>query len=105
MRLSSAGTAGPVTPFTANPSAPEVQSAEVYGKALFNSQSFEEWAKLEDVDLASIFFVTTAFLGLLRASVKGGVEDATASVINVSSAVTHFDISHGVVSLFFHFPC
>lgn len=95
----SAGFPGPnVGPFISDPSAPEVQSAEAYGKALFDSQSFEDWSKLEDLLLAPIFFVTSAFLGLLAASVEGGMENATASVINNTSAVTHFDISHGVVS-------
>lgn len=94
----SAGALGPVVPFTSNPSAPEVKSADAYGKALFNSQSFEEWSKLEDLNLATIFFVTSAFLGLLAASVKGGKENATASVINITSCVTHFDLSQGVVS-------
>lgn len=94
----SAGGPGPYAHFVNDPSAPEVKSADAYGKALFDSQSFEEWSKLEDLTLAAIFFVTSAFLGLLAASVKGGMENATASVINITSGVTHFDLSHGLVS-------
>lgn len=95
----SAGAAGPTAHFSHNSNAPELQSAEKYGKALFDSQSFEDWSKLEDIDIASLFFVTTAFLGLLVASTKNA-EGSTASVINITSATTHSYLHHGVVSCF-----
>ncbi|THG97302.1 hypothetical protein EW145_g7641 [Phellinidium pouzarii] len=70
------------------------QSFEAYGKTLFDIQSFEQWEAVSRINVASVFFVTTAFLGLLDASTHG-LEGATASVINISSTVAHGTLSWG----------
>lgn len=81
-----------------DPTAPERKDTATYGKALFESHSFQPWEDMFRVNVASIFFVTSAFLGLLDASTQG-VESMTASVINISSAVAAMRISHSLVSL------
>ena len=80
----SAGITGPVTEFFGNTSAPEHKDAETLGRALFDHQSFEDWADVQATNTSSIFFVTTAFLGLLA---KGSedVPNYTSSVINITS--------------------
>ena len=80
----SAGQGGPFSLFLANKEAPENKTAESLGTALFNSETFESWGSHSSVNLASIFFVTTAFLGLLA---KGSDDIAGywSSVINITS--------------------
>ncbi|KII83025.1 hypothetical protein PLICRDRAFT_47438 [Plicaturopsis crispa FD-325 SS-3] len=82
--VNNAGQVGPTSPFFANPDAPERKDAETIGQALFDNESFEEWGSLYTINTFSIFFVTTAFLGLLE---KGSRERAgyTSSVINTTS--------------------
>ncbi|KIM30822.1 hypothetical protein M408DRAFT_15274 [Serendipita vermifera MAFF 305830] len=60
------------------------------GKAVFESETFEEWSALFNVNLASIFFTTFAFLSLLEDGAKDLDERFTShkhstSVINISS--------------------
>jgi NAD(P)-dependent dehydrogenase (short-subunit alcohol dehydrogenase family) len=52
--------------------------------ALFNNESPEQWSDLYSINAFSIFFVTTAFLGLLA---KGSEDkkNHTSCVINVTS--------------------
>lgn len=52
--------------------------------ALFNNESFEGWTDLYAINSASIFFVTTAFLGLLA---KGSEDEENywSSVVNTTS--------------------
>ena len=80
----SAGQLGPTSPFFNDKEAPEHKTAESLGTALFNCHSFESWASHSSVNLASIFFVTTAFLGLLA---KGSedIQGYWSSVINITS--------------------
>ena len=59
--------------------------------------SFEDWGSLAQTNVASVFFVTMAFLSLLEESTKHG-EKHMASVINMSSAGSHMSISFGYVS-------
>jgi NAD(P)-dependent dehydrogenase (short-subunit alcohol dehydrogenase family) len=82
--VNNAGQDGPRSPFLSDPSAPESQTAESLGTALFNHESFKEWADHYTVNSASIFFVTTAFLGLLA---KGSEDEEgyLSSVINITS--------------------
>lgn len=47
-----------------NPDAPERQNTESLGLGLFN-ESLDGWQDLYAINTFSIFFVTTAFLGLL----------------------------------------
>ena len=86
----------PVSPFFNQMDAPEHASAETLGRALFESESFESWAQIYTVNSASIFFVTTAFLGLLAK----GSEDRpgyTSCVINNSSISAHIKLAQNHV--------
>ena len=80
----SAGQLGPVSPFFNDKEAPEHKSAESLGTALFNCHSFESWSSHSTVNLASIFFVTTAFLGLLARGSED-IHGYWSSVINITS--------------------
>lgn len=77
-----------------DPNAPEHKSTAVYGKALFDSQNFKEWEATYAVNTAAIFFVTTAFLELLEAGAHDpSTPGETASVINITSTATQFNVS------------
>lgn len=80
----SAGQTGPLSKFFNDLSAPQHQSPETLGQAMFENESFEGWADLYTINSSSIFFVTMAFLGLLA---KGSEDRAgyTSCVINISS--------------------
>ncbi|KAI0755311.1 NAD(P)-binding protein [Daedaleopsis nitida] len=82
--VNNAGQTGPVSRWFGNPDAPERASPESIGRSLFEGESFESWGELYNVNTFSIFFVTTAFLGLLA---KGSedVPGYTSSVINITS--------------------
>jgi len=73
-----------MSPFLGDPSSPERKDAETLGHALFNNETPQQWADLYAINTFSIFFVTTAFLGLLD---KGSldVEGFSSSVINITS--------------------
>lgn len=62
--------------------------------------SFADWGDLAQINVASVFFVTMAFLGLLEESSKREVrgQKHMASVINISSAGPHMNMSLGYVS-------
>ena len=96
----SAGQIGPVSPFLNNKEAPENKTAESLGTALFNCQSFESWGSHFSVNLSSIFFVTTAFLGLLAK----GSEDVPgywSSVVNITSISGIIKLAQNHVRLMF----
>ncbi|KAI0632069.1 short-chain dehydrogenase [Trametes polyzona] len=82
--VNNAGQTGPVSRWFEDPNAPERKNAETIGRALFEGESFESWGDLYKINTFSVFFVTTAFLGLLA---KGTEENPayTSSVINVTS--------------------
>lgn len=82
--VNNAGQNGPTSPFLGNPSAPERKDAETLGQALFNNETPQQWADLYAINTFSIFFVTTAFLGLLDKG-SSDVERFSSSVINVTS--------------------
>jgi hypothetical protein len=80
----SAGQVGPCSPFLNELSAPQHADAETLGKALFESESPEEWGSLFTINTAALYFVTVRFMGLLAK----GSEDVptwTSSVINTTS--------------------
>ncbi|KAG9105624.1 hypothetical protein FRC07_009147, partial [Ceratobasidium sp. 392] len=82
--FNNAGQGGPKSPFVTDEDAPERKDAATFGNALFDSEQLEEWGQLYTVNVAGIFFVTTAFLGLLqKASEQRGAWSA--AVINISS--------------------
>ncbi|TFK27993.1 short-chain dehydrogenase [Coprinopsis marcescibilis] len=82
--VNNAGQVGPVSRFLQDPSAPESKDAETLGTAVFEGEGIDEWANLFTINTFSIFFMTTAFLGLLA---KGSedVQDHWSSVVNISS--------------------
>jgi len=84
--VNNAGQTGPVSPFLDDPTAPEHKDAETLGRALFENESPNEWADLYSVNTFPLFFVTTAFLGLLdKGSREREREGYTSSVINITS--------------------
>ena len=96
----SAGQVGPISSFMGDPDAPERRDAESLGLGLFN-ESLEGWGDLYAINAFSIFFVTTAFLGLLA---KGSedVKDYWSSVINITSISGHIKIAQNHASYFCH---
>ena len=82
--LDSAGQVGPMTPFLSSENAPERKDASTLGQAMFDNDTFEDWANLFKINTFSIYYVTNAFLGLLDAA---GREKTgyTSSVINITS--------------------
>jgi len=82
--VNNAGQLGTTSPFLNDKEAPENKTAESLGTALFNCQSFENWRSHFSVNLSSIFFVTTAFLGLL-AKGSDDIPGYWSSVINITS--------------------
>ncbi|KAF7795373.1 hypothetical protein EIP86_006530 [Pleurotus ostreatoroseus] len=87
-----AGQTGPLSKFFNDTDAPEHQSAETLGRALFDNESFEGWSEVYSINSASIFFVTTAFLGLLAK----GSEDRPgyeSCVVNISSISGHMKLA------------
>lgn len=82
--INNAGQVGPCSPFMNDPSAPERKDAESIGLGLFNNEGFDSWGKLYEINTFSIFFMTTAFLGLL-AKGSGDREGWWSSVINITS--------------------
>lgn len=94
----SAGQVGPYSQFFNDLSAPEHKDAETLGTALFNNESFEGWADLYKINSASIFFVTTAFTGLLAKGSKD-VEGHWSSVVNITSMSGVIKLAQNHVSL------
>ncbi|KAF8588555.1 short-chain dehydrogenase [Ramaria rubella] len=82
--VNNAGQVGPVAPFFSDPSAPECKDTATLGRALFDSQSLESWGDLYAVNVASLFFVSTAFLGLLEKATKE-TPGYTSVIINITS--------------------
>jgi len=82
--INNAGQVGPKIKFFKDPSAPERADPETLGKALFDNEGFEDWSDLFSINTSSLYFVTTAFLGLLdKATRTDG--PFSASVINITS--------------------
>ncbi|KAG9120998.1 Splicing factor [Ceratobasidium sp. 392] len=82
--FNNAGQSGPKSPFFNDESAPENKDPHTLGSSMFDTEEFEEWNSLYTINASSIFFVTTAFLGLLhKASEERGAWSA--GIINTSS--------------------
>lgn len=84
IRTTSAGITGPVSRFFNDTSLPQHQDAETLGRAMFENESFEEWADVYKSNTFSVYFMTMAFLGLLA---KGSedVDGYTSCVVNITS--------------------
>ncbi|KAH9925389.1 NAD(P)-binding protein [Epithele typhae] len=95
--VNNAGQVGPVSPWFEDPNAPQRASADATGRALFADASFDDWAQIYSVNTFSIWFVTTAFLGLLT---KGSddVSGYTSSVVNITSVSGHVKLSQNHAS-------
>ncbi|KAF8699665.1 Enoyl-(Acyl carrier protein) reductase, partial [Rhizoctonia solani] len=79
--INNAGRVGATSGFLSDPNAPECSDTETLGKALFHNESFE-------VNVSSVFFVSTAFLGLLENASKAREAETggwSSSIINISS--------------------
>lgn len=65
---------------------------------MFNNETFEGWADLYAINSASIFFVSTAFLGLLA---KGSEDVAGywSSIINITSISGQIKVAQEHVSI------
>ncbi|KAJ1307466.1 hypothetical protein OPQ81_001566 [Rhizoctonia solani] len=82
--FNNAGRSGPKSPFFIDESAPENKDPHTLGSSMFDAEEFEDWSSLYTTNASSIFFVTTAFLGLLhKASEERGAWSA--GIINTSS--------------------
>lgn len=84
LTLTSAGIVGPVSKFFNQLDSPEHASAETLGQALFDNESFEAWENVYRTNTFSIFFTTTALLGLLEKGSKD-MESWSSVVINTTS--------------------
>nr|VWO96157.1 Fumarate reductase flavoprotein subunit (EC [Ganoderma boninense] len=82
--VNNAGQTGPVSPWLEDPNSPQRQNSETIGRGLFEGESFESWSSIYSVNAFSVFFVSTAFLGLLS---KGSEDVAgyTSSIVNITS--------------------
>ena len=83
--LYSSGKVGPVSHFFSDLAAPQHADASTLGRALFDNEGFESWSSLHAVNTTSIFFVTTAFLGLLTCGASEEGTGGYSSVVNVTS--------------------
>ncbi|KAG8706880.1 Splicing factor [Ceratobasidium sp. 395] len=82
--FNNAGQSGPKSPFFNDESAPENKDPHTLGSAIHFTLFVVEWNNLYTINTSSIFFVTTAFLGLLhKASEERGAWSA--GIINTSS--------------------
>ena len=81
--VNNAGQTGPMSFWMADESAVQNRDAEAFGAGLL-AEDQDGWASVFAANAQSIFFVTTAFLGLLA---KGAARHGayTASVINITS--------------------
>ncbi|KAF5338988.1 hypothetical protein D9611_008703 [Ephemerocybe angulata] len=82
--VNNAGQVGPVSNFFNKTDSPEHKDVETLGQALFDNEDMDGWKNLYQINVAALFFVTTAFLGLLA---KGSedVKDFWSNVINITS--------------------
>ncbi|KAH9035590.1 short-chain dehydrogenase [Lactarius hengduanensis] len=82
--VNNAGIVGPVSHFLNNPDAPQNANAETLGSALFNDDGPDAWSTLYKTNAFSIYYMTTAFLGLLDKGSRD-IEGYTSSVVNITS--------------------
>ncbi|PCH39296.1 NAD(P)-binding protein, partial [Wolfiporia cocos MD-104 SS10] len=100
--VNNAGISGPLTPFLNDPRAPELASPAALGRALFAGGSFDDWAGVFGVNTSAVYFVTSAFLGLLAAG-SADVPDYTACVVNVTSLSGSNKLTQGQLTAGVHF--
>ncbi|KAL1745101.1 hypothetical protein HDZ31DRAFT_37139 [Schizophyllum fasciatum] len=81
--VNNAGQVGPCSNFMSNPDAPENKDAEAFGMTLFKEDQ-QGWSDVFAINNHSIFFVSSAFVGLLA---KGAADYGaySSSIINITS--------------------
>ncbi|KAF8752777.1 Enoyl-(Acyl carrier protein) reductase [Rhizoctonia solani] len=79
-----AGRVGATSGFLSDPNAPECSDTDTLGKALFYNESFEGWSTAFSVNVSSVFFVSTAFLGLLENASKAREAETGDGVLQLS---------------------
>ena len=90
-----------MSPWFEDPNSPQRQNAETIGRGLFEGESFESWASIYSVNAFSVFFVSTAFLGLLS---KGSEDVAgyTSSIVNITSVSGQVKLSQNHVRILYY---
>jgi len=96
----SAGQVGPTSPWLNEPDSPELKDGDSMGKAMFN-EDFTAWGELYNINVFSVFFVTSAFLGLLERGSKDFGPVFTSSVINTTSISGVIKLAQDHVCFFF----
>jgi NAD(P)-dependent dehydrogenase (short-subunit alcohol dehydrogenase family) len=81
----SSGAVGPRTRWLNTKDAPEKKDHETFGNALFNDDGPSAWADLYTINSSSVYYTTSAFLGLLSKGSKDFEDTFTSSVVNVTS--------------------
>ncbi|KAL1677942.1 hypothetical protein EV122DRAFT_290785 [Schizophyllum commune] len=81
--VNNAGQVGPCSNFMSNPDAPENKDPEAFGMTLFKEDQ-QGWSDVFAINNHSIFFVSSAFVGLLA---KGAADYGafSSSIINITS--------------------
>jgi NAD(P)-dependent dehydrogenase (short-subunit alcohol dehydrogenase family) len=59
-------------------------SASSFGDALFETESFEEWADNMSINVSAYYFVSAAFLGLLGAGAESR-QGVSSCIVNITS--------------------
>jgi NAD(P)-dependent dehydrogenase (short-subunit alcohol dehydrogenase family) len=99
--IKSAGQVGPTSPFlyTGTPPSASVASdtAQSFGDALFESESFEEWSDSFQINVSAAYFIAVGFLGLLGAGAKKSGRSSV--IVNITSTSGLVKISQDHVSL------
>ncbi|KAI0036480.1 short-chain dehydrogenase [Vararia minispora EC-137] len=83
--VNNSGAVGPRVPWLNTKDAPEKKDEETFGMALFNDDGFDGWADLYKLNTFSIYYTTSAFLGLLSKGSKDFDAAFTSSVVNITS--------------------
>ncbi|KZT22709.1 short-chain dehydrogenase [Neolentinus lepideus HHB14362 ss-1] len=94
--VNNAGRSGPIARVAFDPSAPEHKDTETFSQYLFDSQGFDEWNATYQTNVASIFFVTYAFLGLLEVGARDLGAGETTSIVNISSSIATSHMTMGM---------
>jgi NAD(P)-dependent dehydrogenase (short-subunit alcohol dehydrogenase family) len=81
----SAGAVGPRVGWLNTEDAPEKKDVETFGNALFNDEGFDGWASLYKINTFSVYYVTSAMLGLLDKGSKDFEDSFSSSVVNITS--------------------
>ncbi|KAF9459790.1 short-chain dehydrogenase [Collybia nuda] len=90
--VNNAGIPGPTSSFINDRSSPKNKTL---GTSLFEAETFEGWQGVFATNTAGPFFVSTAFLELLKVGALARPGE-TSSIINISSAAAHLRLSMNV---------